>query len=57
MTFIIYCNKFHSMLKNSVQVGSARFFSLNRMLSDKVIIEKISNVLAPIVEDARLEIV
>jgi ribosome maturation factor RimP len=57
MIFIIYCNKFHSMLNISVQVGSARFFSLNRMLSDKVIIEKISNVLAPIVEDARLELV
>ncbi|MBA4391054.1 MAG: ribosome maturation factor RimP [Syntrophus sp. (in: bacteria)] len=57
MACIIYCNKFHSVLKNSVQVGSARFFSLNRMLSDKVIIEKISNVLAPILEDARLELV
>ncbi len=57
MTFNIYCNKFHIVLKNNVQVGSARFFSLNRMLSDKVIIEKISNVLAPILEDARLELV
>jgi ribosome maturation factor RimP len=38
-------------------VGSTRFFSLNGMLSDTVIIEKIANILAPILADERLELV
>ncbi len=38
-------------------MGSTRFFSLNRMLSDTVIIEKIVNILAPIVDEERLELV
>jgi ribosome maturation factor RimP len=38
-------------------VGSTRFFSLNGMLSDTVIIEKIANIVAPIVDDERLELV
>jgi len=38
-------------------VGSTRFFSLNGMVSDTVIIEKIANILAPIVDDERLELV
>ena len=38
-------------------MGSTRFFSLKGMLSDTVIIEKIANILAPILDDERLELV
>ena len=38
-------------------MGSTRFFRLNGMLSDTVIIEKIANIVAPIVDDMRLELV
>lgn len=38
-------------------MGSTRFFSLNGMLSDTVIIEKLRNIVAPILEDERLELV
>ena len=38
-------------------MGSTRFFRLNGMLTDTVIIEKIANIVAPIVDDVRLELV
>jgi ribosome maturation factor RimP len=38
-------------------VGSTRFFSLNGMLSDTVIIEKIENMVAPIVDDEGIELI
>ena len=38
-------------------MGSTRFFRLNGMLSDTVIIEKIANIVVPIVDDEHLELV
>ncbi len=38
-------------------MGSTRFFILNGMLSDTVIIEKVKSILVPIVEEERLDLV